>query len=239
LGMATERTRNQNQKSRVRIKAVALKLFATRGMADVSTREIAQVCGLRNAGSVNYHFGTKQELVAELVRDASALIERDRNAQLDYLEGMGGPRSVREVVAILSDMSIFAKSDSASAEYGMRLLNMVYLQDRPLLFSTLMGVDSGTRRCLAHLRAMLSHIPASVLRLRMMLAIQYLFAATSTREAAVEAPETWSALWGEPFAWSNFLDTVEAMLTSPVSQLTMQELEKSCTGSSGEPMGSA
>ncbi|GGC77839.1 helix-turn-helix domain-containing protein [Chelatococcus reniformis] len=232
--MVTERTKNQNQKSRVRIKAVALKLFATRGMADVSTREIAQVCGLRNAGSVNYHFGTKQELVAELVRDASALIERDRNTQLDYLESLGRPRSVREVVAILSDMSIFAKSGSTNAEYGMRLLNMLYLQDRPLLFSTLGGgADSGTRRCLAHLRAMLSHVPASILRLRMMLAIQYLFAATSTREAAVEAPEAWSALWGEPYAWSNYLDTVEGMLSCPVSQLTQQELEKAAAAFTG------
>lgn len=225
--MRRPEAKSDTMKSRERIKTVSLKLFATRGILEVSTREIAQVCGLKNAGSVNYHFGTKQGLIAELVRDASRVIEADRNAQLDYLESLGGPRTVREVVSILSDISIFARSGTANADYAIRLLNMLYLQDRDLLFSTLGGgADSGTRRCVGHLRALLPGVEPSLLRLRLMLVIQYLFSATSTREAAVENPDIWGAMWGEPYAWANFLDTVEGLLTSAVSAPTRDALAK-------------
>ena len=48
------------------LKAVALKLFAERGVDGVTVRQIAEAAGQKNHAAVTYHFGTKDALVRQL-----------------------------------------------------------------------------------------------------------------------------------------------------------------------------
>jgi AcrR family transcriptional regulator len=54
---------------RTRIRDAALDLFGRQGVRDTSTRQILAAAGLRNPSAISYHFGSKAELVEELVNE--------------------------------------------------------------------------------------------------------------------------------------------------------------------------
>lgn len=75
-----------------RILDIAERLFAEHGVEATSIRDITGAAKA-NLGAINYHFGTKQELVAAVVnRRLGPLMER-RLALLDEIERKAGDRS--------------------------------------------------------------------------------------------------------------------------------------------------
>lgn len=55
--------------ARTRIREVALQKFGRQGVRDTSTREILEAAGMKNPSAITYHFGSKAELVEDLVAD--------------------------------------------------------------------------------------------------------------------------------------------------------------------------
>jgi AcrR family transcriptional regulator len=53
--------------ARTRLREAALDLFGRRGVHATSTRAILAAAGLRNPSAISYHFGSKAELVEDLV----------------------------------------------------------------------------------------------------------------------------------------------------------------------------
>jgi AcrR family transcriptional regulator len=76
----------------------AEKLYAERSFGEVSLRDIVAAAGV-NLAAVNYHFGSKDELLAELFLSRATLLNRERFAELKSIEEAGGGRA--EVDAIL------------------------------------------------------------------------------------------------------------------------------------------
>ncbi|HEY3722921.1 MAG TPA: TetR/AcrR family transcriptional regulator [Acidimicrobiia bacterium] len=66
--------------TRSRLRDAALDLFGRQGVGDTSTREIIKAAGLRNPSAITYYFGSKSDLVDDLVREVnstqSALLQR-------------------------------------------------------------------------------------------------------------------------------------------------------------------
>lgn len=58
------------------ILAAAERLFAERGIASVSNRQVSEEAGQGNNAAVGYHFGTKVDLVRAIVRKHNAHVER-------------------------------------------------------------------------------------------------------------------------------------------------------------------
>ena len=54
-----------SDRTRTAILEAAERLYADRGFADVTLRDIVAAAGV-NLAAVNYHFGSKDELIAEL-----------------------------------------------------------------------------------------------------------------------------------------------------------------------------
>ena len=67
----TRLVRADGAETRRRIKVVAQRLFAERGIDGVSVQEILGAAGQRNRASLQYHFGSKEALIAELVVDGA------------------------------------------------------------------------------------------------------------------------------------------------------------------------
>lgn len=65
-------------RTRARILDAAERLFAERGVADVSLREIGAAAGQRNNSAVQYHFGTRDALVRALYEDRLASLNARR-----------------------------------------------------------------------------------------------------------------------------------------------------------------
>ena len=83
--MASDQTRSA-------ILAAAERLYADRGFGDVTLRDIVAEANV-NLAAVNYHFGSKDELIAELFVTRSIATNRERLRELKAAEEMGGGRA--------------------------------------------------------------------------------------------------------------------------------------------------
>jgi AcrR family transcriptional regulator len=78
--------------TRTAILAAAERLYADRGFADVTLRDIVAAADV-NLAAVNYHFGSKDELIAELFVTRSIATNRERLNELKQAEEAGGGRA--------------------------------------------------------------------------------------------------------------------------------------------------
>src|ERR1700694_5304589 len=89
--MASDHTRGA-------ILAAAERLYADRGFGDVTLRDIVAAADV-NLAAVNYHFGSKDELIAELFVTRSIATNRERLNELKAAEEAGGGRA--DIASIL------------------------------------------------------------------------------------------------------------------------------------------
>ncbi len=88
--MATDQTRTA-------ILNAAEQLYAERGFSDVTLRDIVAAASV-NLAAVNYHFGSKDELIAELFVTRSIATNRERLKELKAAEDAGTGRASIEAV---------------------------------------------------------------------------------------------------------------------------------------------
>ena len=84
--------------TRTAILSAAERLYADRGFGDVTLRDIVAAADV-NLAAVNYHFGSKDELIAELFVTRSLATNRERLNELKAAEEAGGGRA--DIDAIL------------------------------------------------------------------------------------------------------------------------------------------
>jgi AcrR family transcriptional regulator len=87
-----------SDQTRTAVLAAAERLYAERGFGDVTLRDIVAAANV-NLAAVNYHFGSKDELIAELFVSRSLALNRERLRELRAAEDQGGGRA--EIDAIL------------------------------------------------------------------------------------------------------------------------------------------
>ena len=87
-----------SDQTRTSILDAAERLYADRGFADVTLRDIVAAAGV-NLAAGNYHFGSKDELIAELFVTRSLATNRARLNELKTAEAAGGGRA--DIDAIL------------------------------------------------------------------------------------------------------------------------------------------
>jgi AcrR family transcriptional regulator len=83
--------------TRTAILAAAERLYADRGFGDVTLRDIVAEANV-NLAAVNYHFGSKDELIAELFVTRSIQLNRERLRLLQEAEEQGGGRAPVDAV---------------------------------------------------------------------------------------------------------------------------------------------
>jgi AcrR family transcriptional regulator len=81
-----------SDQTRSAILAAAERLYAERGFGDVTLRDIVAEASV-NLAAVNYHFGSKDELIAELFVTRSLATNRERLNELKDAEEQGGGRA--------------------------------------------------------------------------------------------------------------------------------------------------
>lgn len=92
--MASDQTRSA-------ILGAAERLYADRGFGDVTLRDIVAEANV-NLAAVNYHFGSKDELIAELFVTRSIQTNRERLNELKAAEEKGGGRaSIEDIMRAL------------------------------------------------------------------------------------------------------------------------------------------
>jgi len=210
--------------TRAQIKMAAQLLFARHGVDAVTVQQIVAAAGQRNNAALHYHFGSKEELVRELVVDGAMFLERRRQEMLHELSQKGGSRTVREILQVLVLPVIELENEPQWRGY-IRFTSYLHASKREALTSALNNQwNSGYIVCFEHLKQMVD-IPAKILDQRLSLLTIYSNAILSARDAALEQSKTeQSRLWGQQFTLENVLDTLEATLTSAPSNGTLKLL---------------
>jgi AcrR family transcriptional regulator len=81
-----------SDRTRALILDAAERLYAERGFGDVTLRDIVAAAGV-NLAAVNYHFGSKDELIAELFVTRGIATNRARLTELKEAEAAGQGRA--------------------------------------------------------------------------------------------------------------------------------------------------
>src|ERR1700755_152759 len=83
--------------TRTAILSAAERLYVDRGFGEVTLRDIVAAADV-NLAAVNYHFGSKDELIAELFVTRSLATNRERLNELKLAEEKGGGRAAIDAI---------------------------------------------------------------------------------------------------------------------------------------------
>ena len=144
---------------------VAEKLFAERGIDNVSIREIVRASGQSNLSAAHYHFGSREALIGAMLARRLRAINAIRHKRLDELMSTGGDKSVYPIVAatvgVLGDV---VKTMPWGPDY-VRIVAQALFSPKLHVWSLLdTETMSGHTRCTEMLRLLLSHLPKRVFR---------------------------------------------------------------------------
>jgi AcrR family transcriptional regulator len=202
------------------IKAAAQLLFARHGVDAVTIQQIVAAAGQRNNAALHYHFGTKEELIRQLVVDGAAVLDERRQGMLREIDARGGPETIREVLLVLV-MPVIELGDDERWRGYIRFTSSLQASDRKTLRAALNNRwNAGYVACFAHLKRMLP-LPAALVEQRLSIFSIYANAILSAREAAAETRNSKNGLWDQRFTIDNIIDTLEAAITCPPSAQTL------------------
>lgn len=186
--MATSGSKVQRAAAtRTQLKRVARRMFATRGVSAVGLREVAVAAGQRNTAAVHYHFGTKDDLLRELLVDGAQAIDAHRCMMLDAAEAAGAV-TLDDVVRALVQPSLDLRSDPEDFETYHRFISNIMGERRELFESTIVDRHAvGYQRATQHVRRLLGDVPPTEIDRRIVFATLSLQAIFTAREAACDA----------------------------------------------------
>jgi AcrR family transcriptional regulator len=218
-GVRTEETRNQ-------IKSAAQMLFARYGIDAVTVQQIVDAAGQRNNAALHYHFGSKEELIRQMVVDGAAVLDKRRRQMLDEIEARGGPTSIREVMLVLI-MPVIELGDEERWRGYIRFTSNLQASDPKTLREALNNRwNASYVTCFDYLKQMLP-LPPTIIEQRLSMFMIYANSILSAHEAALESRSTkTSRLWSQPFTIENTLDMLEAALTCTPSKSTLAQCPK-------------
>lgn len=212
--MATTGPRVQRSTAtRALLKRVARRMFATRGISAVGLREVAVEAGQRNTAAVHYHFGTKDDLLRELLIDGAKAIDRRRQEIVDQAEARGAP-SIDDVVRAFVQPSLDLCSDPGHPETYHRFISNIMGERRELFESTIVASHAtGYQRATDHVRRLLPDVPVAEIDRRIVFATLSLQAIFTARESAADASrDAPHPFWGRDDVTHGIFRTVETIL---------------------------
>jgi AcrR family transcriptional regulator len=138
------------------ILTTAERMFAERGVHEVSNRQISEAAGQGNNTAVGYHFGTKTDLVRAIVHKHAGPIEERRKELVAEVEGSAEVRDwVTCLVRPATDHMAGLGNPSWLARFNAQLMNDPALREvqieESLTSPTLRQILDGLNACLADL----------------------------------------------------------------------------------------
>lgn len=202
--------------TRQALKVAAMRLFAEKGVEAVSVRDIIVEAGAKNGGALNYYFGSKDGLIAEVLQEIFAISSEYWLDGLSNLLRDGGPRSVREVVRIL----VYAPPVLLPGERtptATRVLATLLFTRRKFVADQIANMNLVVfNRLLAYMRDLRPDIPAKVMQQRLVYVASYLSVTLSALEAAESQTLGSRRLWRTANSLGNLVDTATALIEAPL-----------------------
>ncbi|MFC7330196.1 TetR/AcrR family transcriptional regulator [Marinactinospora rubrisoli] len=206
--------------TREQILAAAERLFAEHGVLAVSNRQVSEAAGQGNNFAVGYHFGTKEDLVREIVRRHSEQVVESRRRMLAEVSGSGELRDwvaclvrpLTEHLATLGVPSWFARfSAQVMTEPAFREIVIEQSRNEP----SMQPLRDGLRRCVPAL-------PVEVAAERADMARHLMMHTCAERERALaEGAPTHRGTWDDTA--TGLIDAITGLLLAPVTPVPEQD----------------
>lgn len=207
------RRREQADATRARLLRTAERLYAERGIAEVSNRQVAEAAGSANNSAVAYHVGTKDELIAAISASHSEPIGERMQEMVERAVGSTGPRDhVACLVRPYTDHLAGLGTPSWFARFTAQTTTDPALGEA-LFFDA--HLSSLVQRVSEAMWAITPSIPAEVAALRNQMTRILVVHTCAEQERS-------SALTGEPTDWTlvgdGLVDAVAGVLTAPTDR---------------------
>jgi AcrR family transcriptional regulator len=191
----------------------AERLFAEHGLDNVSHRQISAAAGQRNIAAVNYHFGTTEELILEIVRRNARRIERFR---VEALESIGDGANLRDWIGCLVYPVTRHLDEMGSPTWYARLGARVATDPRYQDAIDELAVQSpALRRTIEGIRSCLPDLPEATRAERSAMARLITVHMLADREAALAAGRpTARATWAA--CGAGMVDALAGLWSAPV-----------------------
>jgi AcrR family transcriptional regulator len=188
----TERPTRKSGEARVRIIRVAERLFAERGIAGVSLREISSAAGYANNNAVQYHFGSKHALVKAVFEYRCLPLEDHRTRLLAELPVDPTTEEIVRTAARCLVLPFATLLDDPEGSYHLRFAAQLYQQPEHNILTTTTDLrrelfgssDSVVRSVYRMVEAHFTDIDKDLLILRERFAAALVTNAMAAREAA-------------------------------------------------------
>lgn len=198
-------------------------MFADRGIAAVSLNEIRLAAGQSNAAVVNYHFGSKEDLLKAILEDRLDRIDGDRGRILD--EALSGNRPV-QLRGLLEALILPQVSSIERGERHVELVAQLLFHGygQPGGHAWILADPSLTehgQRLNQLIWQQLSHLPEAVAaaRLRLVYISSLNSLADHQRQQATAADAPPTAVFA-----SDLIDSLTAIIETPASTETLEAL---------------
>ena len=131
----------QSGQTKERLLEAAERLFAREGLSKTSLRSITEEAGV-NVAAIHYHFGSKDDLLAEILRQRVAPMNRERLAKLAEIESRipEGPLPLEPVLRAFIEPAFRLRSEISGNEHVGRLFGRLYCEPDEVLESTMREV---------------------------------------------------------------------------------------------------
>ena len=211
--------RRDARDSRERLILAAERLFAERGINGVSLRELNQAAGQKNVSGVQYHFGTKGDLLAAVFARRQPAIEARRQAMLAEMKADGTMSDLRLVLGAM--VVPFAEQlDSGRNERAyVRFVAQLYSHPSIREFDLSSAGYRETYRVAR--RLLLAEFPAKLVKQRLGLQVGHFVHALGDLEGRVVRHGRPATPRRIQFFVNDLLDTAIGALTAPMSPATV------------------
>ena len=201
--------------TRLHLLTTAERLFAERGIAGVSLREIGAAAGQRNNSAIQYHFESKQGLVLAICEQRMLAVNERRLAMLDALAGDDLRALVEAFVLPLADT---VRPGSFYLRFLAQLLAGPAQAPRAALE---LDVLHAMRRLIARVERCLTMLPPALRRPRFQAAAVLVVHTLAAHERQLHGHGGGPSL---ALRVSDLVDATLGLLTAPASAFTRREL---------------
>ncbi|WP_370615692.1 TetR/AcrR family transcriptional regulator [Mumia sp. Pv 4-285] len=195
------------------ILATAERLYAERGIAHVSNRQISEAAGQGNNAAVGYHFGTKTDLVRAIALRHSAAISTIRGRML---AGMDDDADLREWVACLVEPVVIHLAELGDTTWYARFT--AQLTADPTLRSLVdrqTSEDDSVRVVMSEIKRRLPAMPSDVWESRTMM-LRHLVTQMNAEHERAAADGSARAM-GRQASTDALVDALTGLLQAPVT----------------------
>ena len=198
--------------SAIKIKRVARRLFAERGVDGVTIRDIAEAAGQKNHASVAYYFGSKEALVREILIDGVQLLDIALHKMLDEMESSDRPATLHEVAEAMVYGHI-TFGDAEDVDNFNRFVLLLEITHQKFFVETLHGRwNSGYLRYLNYLKELIPETSKTRINQKLIFVSRYVPAVMAARELKMSDTSRKHLIWEDESTLSHLVDTVVAIL---------------------------